>query len=62
MVFTVLVFLYGQRHVQLSMLSVRHDKQVFVSVVICVAVHVMDDLTLFDRASEVCCCFLPGLF
>ena len=26
MVFTVLVFLDGQRHVQLSVLSVRHDE------------------------------------
>ena len=61
MVFTVLVFLYGQRHMQLPMLSVRHDKQVFVAIVICVAVHMMDDFSGLEGPSEVCLRFLSGL-
>ena len=62
MVFTVLVFLYGHRHMQLPMLSVRHDKQVFVAIVICVAVHMMDDFSGLEGTSEVYLRFLPGLF
>ena len=62
MVFTVLVFLYVQRHMQLPMLSVRHDKQVFVAIVICVAVHMMDDFSGLEGTSEVYLRFLPGLF
>ena len=62
MVFTVLVFLYGQRHVKLPMLSVRHDKQVFVAIVVCVAIHMVDDFSGLERTSEVYFRFLSGLF
>ena len=60
MVFTVLVFLYGQHHVQLTMLPVRHDEQVFMPVVVCMAIHMMDDFSGLEGTSEVYLSFLSG--
>ena len=62
MIFTVLELLNGQSHMQLPVLPVRHNEQVFMPVIVGMAIHVMDDFSGLERASEVVFCFLPGPF
>ena len=44
---TSLKLLNRQCHVQLLVLPIRHDQQVFMPFICCVTVHVMDDFTWF---------------